>query len=42
MAGTALYGDLTDLAYHRGVTSDVNHALASVKIYEQGRKRDNS
>ena len=38
MAGLALLGDLTDLAYQRGGASDIEHSLASVKIYENGHK----
>jgi hypothetical protein len=38
MAGLALLGDLTDLAYQRGVASDIEHSLASVKICEKGHE----
>ena len=36
MAGLALLGDLTDIAYQRNVSIDVHHALSSIKIYEDG------
>lgn len=36
MAGLALLGDLTDIAYDRGENIHVNHALASIKIFERG------
>ena len=36
MAGHALLGDLTDIAYQRNVSIDVHHALSSIKIYEDG------
>ena len=36
MAGLALLGDLTKLAYQRGGSSDIEHSLVSVKIYEDG------
>lgn len=40
MAGLALLGDLTDLAYQRGGSSDIEHSLASVKICENGHETD--
>lgn len=36
MAGLALLGDLTNIAYQRNTPIDVRHALSSVKIYEAG------
>lgn len=36
MAGLVLLGDFTDILYQRGKSVDVHHALASVKIYEEG------
>ena len=38
MAGLALLGDLTELAYQRGSVSEIEHSLASVKIYEEGHQ----
>lgn len=38
MAGLALLGDLTDIAYQRISPIDVHHALSSVKIYETGHE----
>ncbi len=38
MAGLALLGDLTDIAYQRNSPIDVHHALSSVKIYEAGHE----
>ena len=38
MAGLALLGDLTDIAYQRNTPIDVHHALSSVKIYEAGHE----
>jgi hypothetical protein len=34
MAGLVLYGDLTELAHHRGTYEDIAHELVSVKIYD--------
>ncbi|ANR72254.1 S8 family peptidase [Prevotella scopos JCM 17725] len=36
MAGLALLGDLTDIAYQRNMSVDVHHSLSSIKIYEEG------
>lgn len=36
MAGLALLGDLTNIAYQRETPVAVHHALSSVKIYEDG------
>ena len=36
MAGLALLGDLTNIAYQRETSVAVHHALSSVKIYEDG------
>lgn len=40
MAGLALLGDLTELAYRRGGTLNVEHSLASVKIFEKSHETD--
>lgn len=36
MAGLALLGDLTDIAYRRDTPVEIHHALSSVKIFEEG------
>lgn len=41
MAGLVLLGDLTNIAYQRNITVDVHHALASIKIYENGHETPN-
>lgn len=41
MAGLALLGDLTDIAYQRNKTVDVHHSLSSIKIYENGHETPN-
>ena len=38
MAGLALLGDLTDIAYQRNMAVEVHHALASVKMLDPGHK----
>lgn len=41
MAGLVLLGDLTNIAYQRNITVNVHHALASIKIYENGHETPN-
>jgi len=40
MAGLALLGDLTELAYQSGMKLNISHSLASVKIIEKGHETD--
>lgn len=41
MAGLVLLGDLTNIAYQRNITVYLHHALASIKIYENGHETPN-
>lgn len=41
MAGLVLLGDLMNIAYQRNITVNVHHALASIKIYENGHETPN-
>ncbi len=42
MAGLALLGDLTELAYRRGSQLNIGHSLTSVKIFEKGHETDST
>lgn len=42
LAGLALLGDLTEIAYRRETVLNVEHSLASVKIYEKNHETDPS